>query len=227
LAVAIGLVMQGLAHLRSSPPPRAPHLAQTVPLSLPGWAGREVPIGTNEFMTGEIGKVLKFDEAVNREYRREGEIFSVYVAYWGAGKMPTQLVASHTPDRCWTENGWRCVEMKFRQPVSFESAAWQPVEWRLFQPPSGDAPLHVMYWHLVDGKAYNYGQRFNNVPDPLLWAKDAVQQALLGNREQYFIRITSNAPFENLWIDPGFSQLLRGLGRLGLAVNPGKDRLRQ
>ena len=56
------------------------------------------------------------------------------------------------------------------------------------------------------------------MPDPLRWWKDAMQQALLGNREQYFIRLTSSAPLENLWNDPGFGEILRGLGRLGLTV---------
>jgi hypothetical protein len=63
---------------------------------------------------------------------------------------------------------------------------------------------------------YDYGDRFNQVPSPMLWWKDAVQQALLGSREQYFIRVTSTEPIENLWNDAGFTEVMRGLGRLGL-----------
>jgi len=76
----------------------------------------------------------------------------------------------------------------------------------------------VLYWHLVEGRIYDYGGRFNAVPSPTLWIKDAVQQALLGSREQYFIRITSAEPLENLRNDPGFAEILRGLKRLGLAA---------
>jgi hypothetical protein len=218
VALVAAVAMQGLHILREPPKPREPHLAAAVPLQLPGWSGRDVPLGANEFMAGEVEKVLNYDEALNREFRREGQSFAVYVGYWGAGKMPTQLVASHTPDRCWTENGWQCVAMKFKQPGRFEGVALQPVEWRLFEPPRGGPPTYVLYWHLVEGRAYDYGDRFNSTPHPLLWAKDAVQQALLGNREQYFIRLTSQEPLENLWNDPGFGEVLRGLGRLGLAV---------
>jgi hypothetical protein len=217
LTVAVG--MQGVKFFRETPKPHDPHLAQTIPLTIPGgWTGADVPLGTNEFISNEVEKVLNYDAVLNREFSRGGESFGVYVAYWGAGKMPTRLVASHTPDRCWTENGWRCLAMKFKQPEIFEGAVLQPAEWRIFEPPLGGSPTYVLYWHLVEGHAYDYGDRFNNVPSPILWWKDAVQQAVLGSREQYFIRLTSNEPLENLWNDPGFAEVLRGLGQLGLVV---------
>ena len=212
----VAVALQGLSLFRETPRPRGPHLALSVPPELPGWKVQDVPLGKNEFMSGAVEKVLNYDEFVSREYSRGGENFGVYVAYWGPGKMPTRLVASHTPDRCWTENGMRCLEMKFKQPVTFEGRTLQPAEWRRFEPPQGGAPIYVLYWHLVEGRAYDYGDRFNDVPDPFLWWKDAAQQAVLGSREQYFIRLTSSAPLENLWNDPGFMEVLRGLGRLGL-----------
>jgi hypothetical protein len=217
LATAVG--MQGVKFFHETPKPHDPHLAQTIPLTIPGgWTGADVPLGANEFLSNEVEKVLNYDAVLNREFSRGGETFGVYVAYWGAGKMPTRLVASHTPDRCWTENGWRCLAMKFKQPEIFEGAVLQPAEWRIFEPPLGGSPTYVLYWHLVEGHAYDYGDRFNNVPSPILWWKDAVQQAVLGSREQYFIRLTSNEPLENLWNDPGFAEVLRGLGRIGLIV---------
>jgi len=212
------VALQGINFLREEPRVREPHLKQAVSLALEGWNGRDVPLGANEFISGEVEKVLNYDEVLNRVYGRDGESFGVYIAYWGAGKMPTRLVASHTPDRCWTENGWRCLEMKFKTAENFEGAALQPAEWRVFEPPRGGSPTYVMYWHLVEGRIYDYGERFNNVPDPLRWWKDAVQQAMLGSREQYFIRLTSSEPLENLWSDPGFAEMLRGLGRLGLVA---------
>jgi hypothetical protein len=219
LVLMVAVAMQGVKFFRETPKPRDPHLVQAVPLTLPGgWTGADVPLGANEFMSNEVEKVLNYDAVLNREFSRGGESFGVYVAYWGAGKMPTRLVASHTPDRCWTENGWRCLAMKFKQPEIFEGSVLQPAEWRLFEPPLGGSPTYVLYWHLVEGHAYDYGDRFNNVPSPILWWKDAVQQAVLGSREQYFIRLTSNEPLENLWSDPGFAEVLRGLGRLGLVV---------
>ena len=219
LALAAAVAVQGVNLFRETPKPRDPHLNQSVPLDLPGWSGRDVPLGANEFLSNEAEKVLNYDDVLYREYARSGENFGVYVAYWGAGKMPTRLVASHTPDRCWTENGWRCLQMKFKAEETFEGSPLQPAEWRVFEPPRGGGPTYVMYWHLVEGRTYDYGNRFNNVPDPVLWWKDAMQQALLGSREQYFIRLTSNEPLESLWNDPGFEEVLRGLGRLGLLEN--------
>lgn len=221
VAVLLAAVaLQGISVFHEVPKPKGPHVGALVPSSLAGWRVKNVPLGPTEFMTGQVEKTLNFDEAVSREYSRPGAVFCVYVAYWGAGKMPTRLVASHTPDRCWTENGWTCQEMRFRQPFSVDGAALQPAEWRRFLPPSGGAVTYVLYWHLVEGRVYDQGGRFNAVPDPLAWWKDAVQQALLGSREQYFIRITSNVPLETLWGDSGFAEVLRGLQALGLAAQP-------
>ena len=220
LALAVGL--QGLNRFSEKPHAREPHLARAVPLDLPGWAVRELPLGPSEFLAGEAEKVLNFDEVLYREYARTGEKFEVYVAYWGAGKMPTRMVASHTPDRCWTENGWQCLEMKFKQTGIFTGTSLQAAEWRIFQPPRGDQPTYVIYWHLVEGRVYDYGERFNQVPSPVLWIKDAVSQAFLGSREQYFIRLTSNQPLENLGSDPGFATVLHGLGGLGLESQPAR-----
>jgi hypothetical protein len=47
-----------------------------------------------------------------------------------------------------------------------------------------------------------------------------VQQALLGSREQYFIRIASSEPPEKMWSDPGFLEVMRGVERLGVAAQP-------
>ncbi len=217
--LATAIVLQGTHMFSETPRPRDIHLAQTVPERISGWEGRDVPLGPNEFIAGEVEKVLNFDQVVYREFRHDGETFGVYVAYWGPGKMPTRFVASHTPDRCWTENGWRCLDMKFKQEEAFEGGSLQPAEWRLFEPPEGGKPTYVLYWHLVDGRIYDYGARFNSVPNPLRWWKDAVQEILRGNREQFFIRLTSNEPLEQLWADPGVEEVLRSLESLGLSGN--------
>jgi hypothetical protein len=210
--------LQGMDVFHKPSQPRDSHLTRSVPLVIPGWKGRDLPLGANEFVSKAAEKTLNFDEVLYREYGRDGAFFTVYAAYWGAGKMPAQLVASHTPDRCWTENGWRCLSMKFKQVISLDSGRLQPAEWRLFEPPDGGKPIYVLYWHLVNGRIYDYGERFNSIPDPFRWCKDAVQQALLGSQEQYFIRVASSEPLEKLRDEPGFIEVMRGLGRLGLTV---------
>lgn len=208
---------------REVPSPRPAHLNQFVAQSPEGWRAREVPLGPNEFLEGQVGKILNFDEAVHREYSRGAVTFAVYAAYWGAGRMPTRLVASHTPDRCWTENGWTCLEMRFKEPHSVGGVALQPAEWRLFRSPGGDN-TNVLFWHLVDGRIYDFGSRFTQVPDPVRWWEDAIRQAFRGSSEQYFVRVTSNVPFTEIWDDPGFQRVMRGLADLGLAQKEAKGK---
>ncbi len=226
LVLATATILQGFGQMREVQQARPPHLATSLTKAPEGgWSSVEVPLGPSEFISNEVEKVLNYDDVVNREYARGGQRFGVYAAYWGAGKMPTRLVASHTPDRCWTENGWRCLETKFKHRMSVDGMALQSAEWRKFEPPQGGAVTYVMYWHLVEGRVYDYGERLNNVPDPLLWWKDAAQQVLSGSREQYFIRITSPAPFDELSDDPGFRQVLRDLAKLGLqATEAGSEK---
>lgn len=217
LIIAVGL--QAMSSFRQPALPRAPHIAASLSLSpAGGWCGRDLPVGANEFISKVAEKTLNYDEVVYREYRRGGSSFTVYAAYWGPGKMPTQLVASHTPDRCWTENGWRCLSMKFRQSLVVDGVALKPAEWRLFEPPSGGQSVYVLFWHLVEGRVYDYGERFNAIPDPYHWCKDAVQQALFGSREQHFIRIASSEDPGKLLGDPGFVEVMREITRLGLAA---------
>ena len=216
LVLFVSVTVQGVNIFHDVPKPRGAHLGKIVPASLPGWSSRDLPLGENEFVTKQAEKILNLDEVMYREFRRGDAYFTVYVSYWGAGKMPSQLVASHTPDRCWTENGWHCLAMKFRQVMRVDGVPLQPAEWRLFEPPNGGKPTYVVFWHLVEGRVYDYGERFNENPEPFRWLRDAVQQAFLGNREQYFIRITSSEPSEKLWLEPGFIECLRGLRQLGL-----------
>ena len=220
IVVLVGAVaLQGLAVYRENPRPKAPHLATAVPEWVPGWRSHELALGATESVKSAVVKTLNYDDIVYREYTRGGVAVAVYAAYWGPGKMPTRLVASHTPDRCWTENGWTCDEMRFRQQVGLAGRPWQPVEWRRFIPPDGGLPTYVYYWHLVEGRVLDQGGRFNAIPHPLYWWRDAVAQVVHGSREQYFIRLTANVPLERIWGDPGFATVLRGLEGLGLAAD--------
>ena len=216
LVLLAAAILQAVHFRHSHAKARTQNLASSIPAEISGWTVRDVPLGATEFLSGEVEKVLNYDDVVNREYVRGGDVFGVYVAYWSAGKMPTQVVASHTPDRCWTENGWRCVDMKFKHLEELDGVNLQPAEWRLFEPPAGGQPTYVLYWCLVGGRAYDYGARFNEIPSPMLWWKSAVQQLILGSREQYFIRVTSSVPMESLWNDPGFAEVMRSVAGLGL-----------
>ena len=244
-----GVVLQFAYSLREEPAaqPRL-RLAELIARQVPDWTVVDEPIGMTEATSEAALKTLNLDDFVYRRYQRGGRSFTVYAAYWAAGKMPTRLVASHTPDRCWTENGMRCVDLKFKQTYAVQGKPLLPADWRVFvsgqdggrSPSAGSGQgaedgdrraekrserqaewesgprTYVVYWHLVEGKLYDYGERFNAIPDPWRWWKDTVEQAAYGSREQLFVRIASETPLEQLWSDPGVQAVLDSVAKLGL-----------
>ena len=199
---------------------RPVELAQRIPSELPGWTGRDEPLGPNEVARAAVERVLNYDDHVYRVFRRGDTTLGVYVAYWAPGRMPIQKVASHTPDRCWSENGWRCLERKHRIEVGEGTMRLSAAQWRIFEPPGSGPREYVVYWHLVGNRLYDYGERFNAKPDPVAWWRDTVAYALSGSDAQYFIRVTSNRDFSALAGDPGWAQVVAALSALGLAAQP-------
>jgi len=57
--------------------------------------------------------------------------------------------------------------MKFRQSFVVDGRALQPAEWRLFEPPDGGNQLRALLAS-CGGRIYDYGDRFNSVPDPFV-----------------------------------------------------------
>lgn len=196
-------------------------LSEEIPTKLEGWVGRDEPLGPNEFMQSAVEKTLNYDDYVNRVYERSGRSVGIYVAYWTAGRMPVQKVASHTPDRCWTENGWVCDDARYPEIVAVGSVTLKPAYWRIFYPPGAtgeSAKQYVLYWHLVGDEIYDYGSGFNQRANPLQWWRDTLHYAIKGSAEQYFIRLTSNVPFDQIQDDPGYQELLAALAKLGLSA---------
>jgi hypothetical protein len=191
-------------------------LTSVVTPSLSGWGVSDEPLGQTEAGSEAALKTLNLDDYVYRRYQRGAVSFTIYAAHWAPGRMPTRLVASHTPDRCWTENGMRCIDMRFRERYRLAGKPLLPAEARTFTQPTGGEKMYVAYWHTVDGRIYDYGARFNAVPDPWRWWKDAMAQAAYGSREQLFVRIASATPLEVLWRDAGFQSVLASVAALGL-----------
>jgi hypothetical protein len=195
-------------------------LAKILPANAAGWVVRDEPLGATEFVRSEVEKTLNYDDVVNRTYRKGDRSFGLYVAFWAAGRMPVQKVASHTPDRCWSENGWKCEQMRAGDRLPLGNGELKPAYWRLFSAPGANGlRQYVLYWHLVDGELYDYGDGFNRRPDPLKWWRETLHYAIKGSADQYFIRLTSDRPFEEIQSDPGFQQVLAGLAQLGLRAD--------
>jgi hypothetical protein len=219
LATAIGL--QLLYRLRevADPRPRA-RLQTRIPDQAADWRGVDEALGATETVNAATLKTLNLDDYVYRRFTKGQQSFTIYAAYWAAGRMPTRFVASHTPDRCWTENGMRCVGMSFGQRYALGEKALLPAEYRAFAAPGSAEKMHVAYWHTVAGRIYDYGGRFTAVPHPWLWWKDTLAQAAYGSSEQYFVRIASTTPFEVLWKEPGFQSVMSRVADLGLWSSP-------
>lgn len=215
-AILQGIKVKDVVSGDQSAKPQPIKLTELVPRKLPGWTGRDEALGPNEVTRAAAERTLNYDDYVFRLFEKDGKQIGVYVAYWAAGRMPLQKVASHTPDRCWTENGWRCEEMRFAEAVTAGEARLLPAQWRRFTPPDGAAQQYVVYWHLVGDRLYDYGTRFNARPDLVKWWRDTLDYAFSGSEAQYFIRVTSNRPFEEFAQEPAWAELVGALAKLGL-----------
>lgn len=223
LAAAVGLQFVRLRD--ATPGARAPRplgLKQRIPAQLAGWSVSDEPLGPNEAARGAIERTLNYDDYVFRLYRRDGVTLGIYAAYWAPDRMPVQKVASHTPDRCWIENGWTCLDQRFAERIAVAGARLEPGQWRIFRAPGRDgAEQQVLYWHLVGGRLHDYGGRMATSPGLVAWWRDAIAYALAGSREQLFVRVTSSVPFERLQGEPGWKALVEALAGLGLAARAG------
>jgi hypothetical protein len=122
LVIAIALVTY--TALRPLPPPTLTQpLTSVIPDQIPGWVVKDLPIAETEEMKKAVDEILNYDDAVYRNYNQGQTTISVYVAYWKPGKMSPRLIAAHTPDVCWVNNGWKCTARDFAYPISLELGA--------------------------------------------------------------------------------------------------------
>jgi len=199
-------------------PGKGEHVSNYVPATLDGWKVENKKLGATESMENRAASILDLEDFVYRNYSRKGgdEFFEVYIAYWSPGKASILEVSSHTPDRCWTENGWTPLERKHRVEKEVDGESLLPAEWRSFEIQGNEQ--FVYYWHLVGGDSYQYGNRANAFPTPYSYVRDLVRSHILGTGEQYFIRINTNIPFEKLWENAQFQNVLSNVSGLGLKV---------
>jgi hypothetical protein len=133
--------------------------------------------------------------------------------------MDTRLVASHTPDRCWVENGWNCLDMRHGDTLNFGGLVVEPAEFRVF-----DIEGHksvVYYWLVVNGQIYTFGNRLNTYPDPIAFVRDFFREMRRGRPEQYFVRISSTLPDDRLLDEPLMREIVKSLEATGIARGTG------
>lgn len=209
LVLLTGILFQWRsANVREAYPRSAP-LTMILPETAPGWTVMDEPVAETEEIKRAVAEMLNFDEAIVRTYRRGKDSLSVYVAYWRPGRIHPRLIAQHTPDICWPGAGWE-VKGKGTSPIlSGSGGQTPPGQIRIFS--IKGHLLHVVFWHLVGGDA-------NRGIDPtgLSFFRYLRSDLQSGQREQYFIRLSSTVPYEQLQDEPLFIGVMHKLATLGL-----------
>lgn len=201
LLIAVGLQVAA-ALVRDTEEPRRP-LGDELSVETPHWAVTEQPITESPEMAKAVGELLNFDDAVFRIYRKGTQHFDVYAAYWRPGKMSERLVGGHTPDVCWVAAGWTRISQEPPRLDVVASAGFPAHgQYRVFKDPRGSFRW-VVFWHKTGEAFVDYD------PDggvPPWWAvfADLSGHGLKPRGSQYFVRISSNVPWEDLTSDSEF-----------------------
>lgn len=199
--------------------PKLP-LADYLPVSMAGWHGVDQPLAETEALAGSVKNILNYDDTVYRIYRKNGAEFSVYISYWSPGKMPAREVAFHIPDKCWTAAGMKRTAADYAYQRTFDGKPLAPAQYREFEATN----LHqkVIYWHIYDGKTIIYNP--DGSPSNFSLLTDLLRRGLNQRAEQFFIRISSPASFEDLWQETGFQEVLEHIAPLGPGLNATVER---
>lgn len=191
-------------------------LAKRLPANLPGGSVRDEPIAATEEMKKAVGELLNFNDGIYRVYQLRDARISVYAAWWEPGRMAPRLVATHTPDVCWSGNGWvrdKAAETKLGAGI-YELAAtgFADGECRVFV--ANGKPEYVIFWHKVGDEMLSYKNGW--APPWWAWLDEMWRSGLNIRKEQLFVRISSDKPLEVIWSKPEMEPLRRALLGLGL-----------
>lgn len=164
----------------------------------------------------QFSDILRTRQLAERTYLRtlDGQTtqVNVYVAYWAAGQAPVSLVASHTPDACWPGSGWIAQPSAASQrTLAIDGQSLPNAEYRMFRGPD-EYTQHVWFWHVYNGRVINYQDPYS-VPALL---KLALRYGFQREGDQYFIRFSSNRPWDQIADDPLVRDIFAHLARAGL-----------
>jgi exosortase len=136
---------------------------------------------------------------------------NVYIAHWEAGQAPVSQVASHTPDACWPGSGWAAQSNPAPQAALRVAGEPLPVaEHRIFLNPANQ-PQHVWFWHVYNGRVISYRDPYSVRALIELGLKYGFRR----EGDQYFIRVSSNLPWEAFADDPLLQRLVANLKPYG------------
>ncbi len=199
------------------------YLKTQIPDKFMGATSTEKELGATEEVVRATEKILNVSDYLNREYTlSSGKKLTLYISYWEPAKDPIEQASTHTPDRCWVNNGWTCNEQTRRlsdtitikdfnkklKPARYGEYTFKRDN-DIYKP----YIRYVWYWFLVDGKVYEFTKK-NYAPSPYLWLKNTLTYMNQKAPEMYFIRIDTDFPIDELRNDLEFNQLLKYLGEM-------------
>jgi hypothetical protein len=180
-------------------------LISSLPRSFPGYQVEERKIAETESIQRKVDEQLNFSEAVFREYRSGSRVLQVYAARWAPKKMHPRLISGHVPDICWRSAGWTMRNPDYVYQVPVAEMDLPHAQYRLFE--SNGTKMHVLYWHVVDGRLSGYAEGINSRSRRFL--QNLVDGIAEGSGEQFFIRLSSPQPWTEWRGDPLFERVIR------------------
>jgi hypothetical protein len=179
------------------------------------WRVKEAPLGQTEFLQDQIEQVLSFDDAVLLHFNHNQRLldFQIYVAYWRPGDATLREVGGHTPDTCWTNSGWVATDRVSPYRIEATGVEVVPGEYRRFT--KQGMQINVAFWHIAGRKSIPLMNR--GYPSLRFILSDLFGHRQYAKGEQVFIRISSEAPLEELWSLPVFQQIIQILEPSGIS----------
>lgn len=192
-------------------------LKNYLPEPAAGWSSEDHPLGQTEYQASKATEILKLDDFVFRTYRRGDLDFAVYCAYWRPESQTAGEAGSHTPDKCWTNSGWVQVGEKRTDHLLTARGPTHPGQERDFE--FHGAVQHVIFWHIRGGRLSGYAMGAQAAwleRAPILWENLRASHFGQIEYEQYFVRISSSRPINELSADPFFRKVVDAISDFGL-----------
>ena len=177
------------------------------------WRGEMLPVAESAKMESATWNVLRYDDVAHARFIDGPNRITVFCAYWKPASMSYRSVAGHSPEVCWPGMGWECSRKELVDlvvpgvPGNFASTRSQAYQ-------KDGVTENVLFWHVVDGKAYLPGPA-SDVPGRT-FIPDLVRLGPRQRCEQYVIRIASNLSPSELVRSEVVRELLRSFDARGV-----------
>lgn len=211
--VALALAIFFVGHQHTAAAVRTPTDSvppeRLIPETAAGW---QVETARDLYRFSGLLRTRQLAERTYLKRTPEGIVqITLYVAHWAPGEASVSLVAAHTPDACWPGGGW--VVGPVAAPQVALAAAGRTLsvaEHRFFK--QGALPQHVWFWHVYDGRVINYRDPYS-VPALL---EIAWNYGFRREGSQYFVRLSSNQPWEKIADEPLVHEISARLAAVGI-----------